>query len=108
MVDRRLLRRISSGVYASLLALTSIVLAAPVTSPVRAAANTYYFHGVPADQANKGTTPGAGSAYFNTTAPSGVVPITQTSSPQANRDLAGNPLAAYWNGPFSGTLSGDI
>src|SRR2546421_4486845 len=101
MRSRRFLRRISSGVFAMLIALGSMFLTAPVASSVGAAANTYFFHGGPGDQASKGTTPGTGTATFNMTPPSGAVPVTQTSSPQANRDLAGNPLAAYWKGPFT-------
>jgi hypothetical protein len=64
-----------------------------------------YFHGVAGDQANKATIPG-GTATFNDTAPTGTVPITQTTSPFANRDFVGNPLAAFWKGPFTGTVSG--
>src|SRR2546422_556924 len=34
--------------------------------------------------------------------PSGAVPVTQTTSPSANRDFVGNPLAAFWQGPVVG------
>src|SRR5919109_5390793 len=98
-------RLLSVAAIAALLAAAGLIATAPVGV---AAANTYYFHGTAADQANKGTTPGAGTATFNTTAPTGTIPATQTGSPLANGDVAGNPLAAYWTGPFSGTLSGDI
>jgi hypothetical protein len=64
-----------------------------------------YFHGVPGDQANKATTPG-GTATFNDTAPTGTVPITQVATPFANRDFVGNPLSAFWKGPFTGSVSG--
>ncbi len=70
-----------------------------------AASPTFYFHGTQLDQANKSTTPG-GTATFNQSAPTGAVPVTQTTSPLANRDFVGNPLAAFWHGPFSGTVSG--
>src|SRR5712691_1234163 len=69
------------------------------------ASTTYYFHGTQLDQANKSTTPG-GTATFNPTAPTAAVPVTQTTSPLANRDFVGNPLSAFWHGPFSGTVSG--
>jgi len=98
-----LIRRTSLAATAALVAAMYVIAAAPVD---RAAGNTYFFHGTATDEANKTTPPG--TATFNTTAPSGTVFVTQTSSPDANRDVPGNPLAAYWSGPFSGTLSGDI
>jgi hypothetical protein len=92
--------------FAGLLATMSLAARAPVNAlPALASSTTYYFHGTAADQANKANPPG--TATFNTTAPTGTVPVTQTASPFANRDFAGNPLAAYWYGPFSsGSLSG--
>src|SRR5438132_4134554 len=69
-----------------------------------APASTFFFHGTPADQANKLQPPG--TATFDQHAPTGTTPVTQTGSPQANRDFACNPLAMYWIGPFNGPLSG--
>src|SRR3954447_3463126 len=70
-----------------------------------ASAPTFYFHGTAADQANKATVPG-GTATFDPSAPTGSVPVTQTTTPLANRDFVGNQLSAYWSGPFSGSISG--
>jgi hypothetical protein len=95
------LRRSSVLLAASaLLGAIPMVTSAPLAAaPALAASTAFYFHGTPADQANKATPPG--TATFNTTAPTGTAPVTQTSSPFANRDFAGNALAAYWSGPFS-------
>src|SRR3954470_16320740 len=70
-----------------------------------ASAPTFYFHGTAADQANKATVPG-GTATFAPSAPTGSVPVSQTTTPLANRDFVGNQLSAYWSGPFSGSISG--
>src|SRR4029077_17872560 len=101
------LRRSAAMLAASgLLAAASTVATAPLTSRAVAATATYYFHGTAADQANKTTPPG--TATFNTSAPTGTTPVTQTTSPFANRALPGNALAAYWSGAFSGTVTGDM
>jgi hypothetical protein len=90
---------------AGLLSAIPMVTSASLGATPALAASTYYFHGTPADQANKATPPG--TATFNTTPPTGTVPVTQTTSPFANRDFAGNALAAYWSGPFNNSnLSG--
>ncbi len=86
----------ASALLSAIPVVTSAQLAA---APALAASTAFYFHGTPADQANKATPPG--TATFNTTAPTGTAPVTQTTSPFANRDFAGNALAAYWSGPFS-------
>src|SRR3954453_7595273 len=70
-----------------------------------ASAPTFYFHGTAADQANKATVPGR-RATFDPSARTGSVPVTQTTTPLANRDFVGNQLSAYWSGPFSGSISG--
>src|SRR5438309_10945435 len=101
MRDSWWIRRTSRAATAALLAAIWIIGVAPAG---QASGNTYFFHGTATDQANKSTPPG--TATFNTTAPSATVLVTQTSSSLANRDLPGNALAAYWSGPFSGTLSG--
>jgi len=72
-----------------------------------ATGSTYYFHGQAADQANKATTPG-GTATFDTNGPTGTTPVVQTASPLANQDFAGDPLSAFWSGPFVGSVSGSI
>ncbi len=86
---RGLLRLIAAFVL-----LTPLLLV-PAT-PAHASSNTYFFHGA------------AGSASFDTNAPSGASSQTQTASPLANRDYAGDPLAAWWQGSYSGTLSGSM
>ena len=48
------------------------------------------------------------SATFDQTAPTGAVPITQTSTIAANHEFAGNPLTAYWRGSFSGSVQGAL
>src|SRR5205085_10947403 len=78
-------------------------------TPAHAAATdtgTYYFHGTAADQANKANAPG--TATFDQTAPTSATPVTQQTTGAANQDFAGNPLAAYWSGPFSGTVDGAL
>jgi hypothetical protein len=76
------------------------------------AQTTYYLKGDPADQANKvanDTVSGTiGTATLDTSPPTGTAPVTQTGSPFTNADYVGNPLAIYWSGPFSGTVSGVI
>jgi hypothetical protein len=70
-------------------------------------AQTYYFAGEPADQANK-VVLDVGTATFNQTPPTGTVPITQTGTPFANDDFVGNFLAMYWTGPFTGQAVGTL
>src|ERR1700736_6431130 len=101
------LRRSAAMLAASgLLAAASTVATAPLASRAVASGAPYYFHGTAADEANKTAPPG--TATFNTIAPNVTTPVTQTTSPFANRDLPGNALAAYWSGAFSGTVSGDM
>jgi len=64
----------------------------------------YYFKGDPADQANKAL--GPPTSRFDQTAPTDAVPITQLTTPVANADFIGNPLAACWSGPYSGPVTG--
>lgn len=73
--------------------------------PLDAADTIYYFKGDAADQANKATM-APSTATFDQGPPDGAVPITQTTTPLANADFVGNPLAASWSGPFSGTITG--
>ncbi|MEA2327367.1 MAG: hypothetical protein QOE68_2326, partial [Thermoanaerobaculia bacterium] len=77
------------------------------------AQTTYYFKGDPADQANRvvnDTVDGTiGTATFDTTPPTGTVPVVQTGPPSVvNADYVANPLATYWSGPYSGTLAGAL
>jgi hypothetical protein len=67
---------------------------------------TYYLTGNPADQANKVVDTAPSTPTFNSTAPTGAVPIVQTATPLANSDFAANPLAAFWSGPYSGPATG--
>jgi hypothetical protein len=73
---------------------------------------TFYFHGTPADEANKQLTlvdgTNRGTATWSTTAPTGTVPITQQTHERANHDFVGNPLAAYWRNSFSGSINGSL
>src|SRR5205807_6028188 len=87
----------------ALVAATFMGLAGPVPA---AATSAFYFHGTAADQANK--IAGSPTATFSSGPTTGSTPVTQTTSPAANREFAGNPLAAYWTGAFTGTLSGDL
>jgi hypothetical protein len=96
--------------FALLLGLLALGQATGRVAPVAAqaaATSAFYFHGTPQDQANKSTVPG-GTATFDANAPTGTVPITQTTSPLANEDFVGNQLAAYWSGPYTGTVSGQL
>src|SRR5690349_10728845 len=80
----------------------------PFMSPqAAAAAGTYWFHGQPTDQTDKAT--GVANASFDQNAPTGTVPITQTTTGVANQDFVGNLLTAYWHGAFpAGTLTGQL
>jgi hypothetical protein len=106
------MRRVASrlALFALLAGLLALGQSPGHVSPVAAEAASspsFYFHGTPQDQANKSTTPG-GTATFDGSPPTGTAPITQTASPLANSDFVGNQLAAYWSGPFSGTVSGQL
>jgi hypothetical protein len=74
-----------------------------------AAQTTYYFKGNPDDQAQKLAdlaTSVPGTATFDTSPPTGTVPVVQTGSPATNADYVANPLGIYWSGTFSGSVSG--
>lgn len=88
---------------AALVAASVSVAFAPASA---GAVSTYYFHGTAADQANK--LAGTPTATWNTSAPAGAVPVTQSTTGVANADFAGNPLGAFWSAPFTGTLSGGL
>ncbi|HVH65532.1 MAG TPA: hypothetical protein VM674_05805, partial [Candidatus Acidoferrum sp.] len=88
---------------AAVVAASFSVVFAPVSA---GAANAFYFHGTAIDQANKVN--GTPTATWNSSPPTGTIPVTQSTSPLANADFAGNPLGAYWQAPFNGTLSGGL
>src|SRR5258708_38312482 len=93
-------------------ALPCLVLAFVFTTSVAAQTTVYYLKGDPADQANKAVNDTAtgtiGTATFDTTAPTGTTPVTQTWSPSTSADYVGNPLCVYCSGPFSGSVSCDL
>ena len=62
------------------LALSTVAFMPPVR--VAAAAGTYWFHGQPTDQADK--VAGLAGATFNTTPPTGLAPVVQTTTGVAN------------------------
>jgi len=78
----------------------------PLTA--RAATTTYYFHGTATDDASRNA--GTPTATFDTTAPTGTVPHTQTDTNDFfNPTGPADPNYAYWigtaaNGPVNGTL----
>lgn len=70
------------------------------------ATDDFFFHGQAGDQANKASYPG--TATFDGSEPTELLPDMQTTSPFAAGDFVGNPLAAYWVGDFAGTIAGDV
>ncbi|MEA2662491.1 MAG: hypothetical protein QOH08_2063 [Chloroflexota bacterium] len=97
-------------VVASLALLVSgISLPSPSTA---AAAGTYWFHGKPTDQADKAAAfaddTAVAGATFDQNPPTGLVPVTQTTTGVANQDFVGNPLTLYWHGGFSGAAVGQL
>ena len=82
--------------------------AATVTDP-----STYYLHGQVTDQASKqlalADSTAKGAATFSHAVPALTDPqVAQTTTGAANQDFVGNPLAAFWSGPFSGTVQGQL
>ncbi|TMC42461.1 MAG: hypothetical protein E6J23_11135, partial [Chloroflexi bacterium] len=90
----------------------SFALASPLSRPATAATGTYWFHGNSTDQVDKQAAltsdTAISGATFNQTAPTGLTPVTQTTTGIANEDFVGNPLTLYWHGPFTGTISGQL
>jgi hypothetical protein len=76
-------------------------------SSAQAAPPRMYFHGSQTDPAGNAAFTG-GTATFDANAPTGAAPVTQTGTPLANNDFAGNFLAAFWSGPYTGTLNGNL
>lgn len=101
------MRAFSTGVATLVLLLATVAFPRPA---IAITTGVYYFHGHATDQADKQAaladeTVVAG-ATFDLTPPTGAAPVTQTTTGLANQDYVGNPLTAYWHGPFSGALSG--
>jgi uncharacterized repeat protein (TIGR01451 family) len=74
----------------------------------------HFLHGLPNDEAVKqsrfiGERPPETNLFHNTTAPAlGDPPAEQHTTGAANQDFIGNPLTAFWTGPYSGTIRGDV
>jgi uncharacterized repeat protein (TIGR01451 family) len=74
----------------------------------------HFLHGLPNDEAVKqsrfiGERPPDTNLFHNTTAPAlGDPPVEQHTTGAANQDFIGNPLTAFWTGPYSGTIRGDV
>jgi len=83
-------------------------------APLSAPSASYFFHGTPLDQVNKAnvlTDPTfRGTATFDTKPPTGLAPITQTEGQtfEFNTQSVGSPASAYWRGPFTGTVAGQL
>jgi hypothetical protein len=90
----------------------SVILVAPLSRSATAATGTYWFHGNATDQVDKQAaltnSTAISGATFNQTPPTGLTPVTQTTTGIANEDFVGNPLTLYWHGPFTGTVSGQL
>ena len=87
-------------------------LIAPATATVTDV-STYYLHGQVSDQAAKQAAladdTAKGTATFSHIAPVLTDPqVVQTTTGAANQDFVGNPLTAFWSGPFSGTVQGQL
>ncbi|MEA2163482.1 MAG: hypothetical protein QOK37_1609 [Thermoanaerobaculia bacterium] len=90
-----------------------VILLATFSSVALFGQTTYFFKGDPADQANKVANDTVsntiGTATFDTSPPTGTVPVVQTGPPSVvNADYVGNPLSTYWSGPYSGGLTGTL
>lgn len=78
----------------------------PASAPV-GPGDTYYLTGSPADEVAK--TSGAPTASFSTTAPTGTADAFQLTQPlSADADEPRSPGTAFWEGPFSGAISGQV
>lgn len=78
----------------------------PLTVPV-GAGTTYYLTGGPGDELAK--TSGAPTASFSTTKPTSTTDGLQLTQPlSADADSPRSPGTAFWEGPFSGTISGPV
>lgn len=78
----------------------------PLTAPV-GGGTTYFLTGGPTDQVAK--TGGAPTASFATTAPTSSTDAVQLTQPlTADADDPRSPGTAFWEGPFSGRVSGPV
>ncbi|MDQ6857841.1 MAG: hypothetical protein M3Z65_02475, partial [Chloroflexota bacterium] len=98
--------------FVALIATVALVLLSLLNPhpAVAVTTGTYWFHGHATDQADKqaalADSTAVAGATFDQKPPTGLVPVTQTTTALSNQDFVGNPLTAYWHGPFSGTLAG--
>ena len=101
------MRAFVAGFATLALLVTAVAFAPPA---VAITTGVYYFHGHATDQADKQAAladdTAIAGATFDLTAPTGLAPVTQLTTGLANQDFVGNPLTAYWHGPFTGTLAG--
>jgi hypothetical protein len=101
------MRAFVAGFATLALLVTAVAFAPPA---VAITTGVYYFHGHATDQVDKQAAladdTAIAGATFDLTAPSGLAPVTQLTTALANQDFVGNPLTAYWHGPFTGTLAG--
>jgi hypothetical protein len=101
------MRAFVAGVATVALLLTAVAFPRPA---IAITTGVYYFHGHQSDQADKqaalADSTAIAGATFDLTPPTGTAPVTQSTTALANQDFVGNPLTAYWHGPFSGALSG--
>jgi hypothetical protein len=88
-------------------ALAVLVFLILLSTPLLADSQIFYLKGDPADQTNK-VVNDVGSATFDQAAPTGTIPITQTTTAFANEDFVANGLALYWSGPYSGPATGTL
>lgn len=90
-----------TGLAATLVLLTAMLPSAPPALAVDSP--TFWFHGEAADEANSALTFDGrpGTAVFDTSPPTELVPDSQTTTPVANQDFIGNFLTAYWRGAYT-------
>lgn len=70
---------------------------------------TWFLQGEVSDQLTKTQEPQPeGCCTFDTGEPDDGDTAVQSTVPVANSDFAENPFAAFWTGPFSGTLDGNL
>ncbi len=102
--------------HLALAAALAISLASVLVAPAAAVVtdpSTYFFHGQVTDQASKQLAltddTAKGTATFSHASPAAAdAQVVQTTTGAANQDFVGNPLTAFWTGPFSGTVQGQL
>ena len=68
----------------------------------------FWFRGQPDDQITKAAGPPFNNTFNQSQPLITDVPTEQLTTPIANSDFVGNPLAAFWVGPYNGTINGDV